>query len=381
MADTSVNYKCPSCSAPLAYTPGSGSKIKCEFCESEFTVDELEQYYAAKEASAAAAQKTKDAKIEKKEAELIEAGGQWGSDEIAMLKAMVCSSCGAEIVCDNNTLATECVYCGNPVMVPGRYESQLRPDTVIPFQTTKADAKKAFSDYHKGKWLLPSNFASQSRVEAIQGMYVPYWLFNPSVEADGEFEATNSRYYTDGDYDVTETDHYRVTRGGTMDFVNVPVDGSVKMDDTWMESIEPFNYSQLVPFNTSYMAGFLADRYDVTAEEALPNAESRIKESTESVLYNSVDGYDTCSTTAFHMNRLSGDVQYAMAPVWILTTRYQDKPFTFVMNGQTGKLVGELPVDENKAKMYGAAAWLITLPITYFICKWIVLIITEAMMD
>ena len=148
-----------------------------------------------------------------------------------------------------------------------------------------------------------------------------------------------------------------------------------------MESIEPFNYSQLVPFNTSYMAGFLADRYDVTAEEALPNAESRIKESTESVLYNSVDGYDTCSTTAFHMNRLSGDVQYAMAPVWILTTRYQDKPFTFVMNGQTGKLVGELPVDENKAKMYGAAAWLITLPITYFICKWIVLIITEAMMD
>ena len=81
------------------------------------------------------------------------------------------------------------------------------------------------------------------------------------------------------------------------------------------------------------------------------------------------------------INHVTGDVQYAMAPVWILTTRYQDKPFTFVMNGQTGKLVGELPVDENKAKMYGAAAWLITLPITYFICKWIVLIITEAMMD
>ena len=381
MADTSVNYKCPSCSAPLAYTPGSGSKIKCEYCEAEFTVEELEKLYAEQEAAAAQANKVKDAKIEKKQFEMEAAGGAWDAEEIAILKAMTCSSCGAEIVCDNNTMATECVYCGNPTMVPGRYEQQLRPDMVIPFQKNKQDAKLAFAEYHRGKWLLPSNFASKARVEAIQGMYVPYWLFNESVEAEAEYSATKTRCYTDGDYDVTETDHYRVTRAGTMSFYNVPVDGSVKMDDTWMESIEPFDYSQLVPFNTSYMAGFLADKYDVDAEAALPNAEVRIRESADGVLRYTVDGYDSCSTEHLSVIRTDGKEQYAMAPVWILTTKYEDKPYTFVMNGQTGKLVGELPVDENKAKMYWGLASLITLPITYFICKWIVLILMEALAD
>jgi len=381
MADTSVNYKCPSCSAPLAYTPGGGSRIKCEYCEAEFSVEELEQLFKEQEAAASEAQKAKDAKVEKKQFEMAEAGGAWGDEEIAILKAMTCSSCGAEVVCDNNTLATECVYCGNPVMVPGRYESQLRPDMVIPFQTTKQDAKKAFAKYHNGKWLLPSNFASAARVEAIQGMYVPYWLFDETVDADAEFSATKTRHYTAGDYDVTETDYYKVLRSGTMSFHNVPVDGSVKMDDTWMESIEPFDYGQMVPFTTTYMAGFLADKYDVDAEAALPNAEVRIKESADGVLRHTVNGYDSCSTKSLSVVRTDGKQQYAMAPVWILTTKYENKPFTFVMNGQTGKLVGELPVDENKAKMYWGLGALVTLPLTYWICKWIVLILMEAMRD
>lgn len=381
MADTSVNYKCPSCSAPLAYTPGSGNRIKCEFCESEFSVEEIEKFYDAKEEAAVQAQAVKDAKIEKKTFEMEAAGGAWEAEEIAILKAMTCSSCGAEIVCDNNTMATECVYCGNPTMVPGRYERQLRPDMVIPFNTTKEDAKRAFAAYHRGKWLLPSNFASQSRIEAIQGMYVPYWLFDETVEARGTFSATKSRYYTDGDYDVTETDHYKVLRTGVMQFNNVPVDGSEKMDDKWMESIEPFDYTKMVPFTTAYMAGFLADKYDVDAEKAYPFAQERVYQSADGVLQCTVDGYDSCSTDSLKVEQIAGRQQYAMAPVWILTTKYQNKPYTFIMNGQTGKLVGELPVDENKAKMYMGIGALITLPITYFIFKWIVLILAEAMMD
>lgn len=377
MADTSVNYKCPSCSAPLAYTPGSGSKIKCEYCEAEYTVEELEKLYADEEAAAAQANRAKDEKIEKKQVEMEAAGGAWDAEEIAILKAMTCSSCGAEIVCDNNTMATECVYCGNTTMVPGRYEKQLRPDMVIPFQKNKEDAKRAFAEYHKGKWLLPSNFANSARIEAIQGMYVPYWLFDETIEAHGVFSATKTRCYTDGEYDVTETDHYRVTRAGTMSFYNVPVDGSVKMDDAWMESIEPFDYTQMVPFNTTYMAGFLADKYDVDAEKAYPYAEERVYQSADGVLQSTVEGYDSCSRDSLNVVQTAGKQQYAMAPVWILTTKYQDKPYTFIMNGQTGKLVGELPVDETKAKMYWAAATVIVLPIMYFICKWLWLLIME----
>lgn len=367
MADTSISYTCPNCNAPLAYTPGHGEKIKCDFCETEFVTETLEQYFAAREASAAKAQEAAEQKWDTDRA-----GQDWDPEELAILRAMTCSSCGAEIVCDENTMATECCYCGNPVMVPGRYDKQLKPDLCLPFKITKEIAKESFSKFYKGKWLLPSNFATSSRVEAVQGMYVPYWLFDSDVDAHTEYDATTVRSYTDGDYDVTETDHYQVVREGKMSFSRVPVDGSRKMDDTWMESIEPFHMEEMVPFNTSYMAGFLADKYDVDVKEAAPRADERVQASAEEVLLNSVSGYDSVDLKTSYVSKSNDSVKYAMAPVWILTTKYQNTPYTFVVNGQTGKFVGSLPVDETKAKLYMAAATLITLPVTYQVCKFIV---------
>lgn len=125
-------------------------------------------------------------------------------------------------------------------------------------------------------------------------------------------------------------------------------------------------------FNTSYMAGFLADKYDVTAEEAVPRADERVQSSAENALASSVTGYDSVDLKSCSINKSNDSVRYAMAPVWILSTKYQGKPYTFVVNGQTGKFAGSLPVDETKAKLYMAAATFVTLPVTYYICKFIV---------
>ena len=157
--------------------------------------------------------------------------------------------------------------------------------------------------------------------------------------------------------------------GGTMKFQRIPADGSKKMDDTYMESIEPFNYSDLVPFSAAYLTGYLADKYDVDADASAPRADKRVEQSALEVLQSTIKGYDTCSEESHAVIKNNGEVIYAMVPVWILTTRYNDKPYTFMMNGQTGKVVGSLPYDSKKAFLYPAVCSLILMPIIYFIAK------------
>lgn len=363
MANTSVAYKCPNCGGPLEFAPGA-AKITCPYCDTEFEVSKIEEMFAKQQEMAAAAQEAKEAKWDTKDV-----GGEWSEEEAAMMKAFTCSSCGAEIVSDGNTMATECCYCGNPTMLPSRFSGMLKPDYVIPFKKTKEEAVAALKEFYKGKRLLPSAFTANNRVEAIQPMYVPFWLFNSAVTATAEFKAENDTVYETSDETVTETSVYRCDRKGSMQFDRIPVDGSEKMDDTYMESIEPYDYADMVPFSAAYLTGYLADKYDVDAEAAVPRADERVHKSAIGVLEDTVEGYSRHELVNDAIYKEDGEVSYAMAPVWILTTRYEDKPYTFMMNGQTGKMVGSLPYDKKKANLYWAVSALILTVIFYFIAR------------
>ena len=360
MADTSVSYKCLSCGAPLSFSP-KDEKVTCEYCGTELEVKTVEEYYAQKEAAAAAAQAAKEAKWD-----TAAAGNQWEKEEAEMMQAFTCSSCGAEIVCDANTMATECCYCGNPTMLPSRFSGMLKPDYIIPFKKTKEEAVAALKKFYEDKPLLPDAFTANNRVEAIQGMYVPFWLFDADIDAQGSYKASRSMAVDTGDAIMTSTSYYNCHRQGCMKFERIPVDGSKKMDDTFMESIEPFDYRELVPFSSAYFAGYLADKYDVDADAAVVRADERINKSAELCLAKTVHGYDSVqpeNDCAF----VKGDssVHYAMVPVWILTTRYKDEPYTFMMNGQTGEVVGSLPIDEGKLRNRMLIAFAITVVIAF----------------
>ncbi|MDO4179594.1 MAG: hypothetical protein Q4D21_10495 [Phascolarctobacterium sp.] len=345
MAEQVVNYKCPACMAPISFKPDT-DKCVCEFCNTEFNVETIKNFFADKERVAA---KTHDENEDKwKSKELSE---EFSEEEIASMQTFTCSSCGAELVCDQNTMATECCYCGNPAMIPGRFSKMLKPKYIIPFKKTKNEAMEALKEFYKGKELLPDLFTQQNRIEAIQGMYVPFWLFNIDVEGQAIYKASESFATTSGKTTTTVTDYYECLREGTMSFEFVPVDGSVKMEDDFMESIEPFDYRDLVPFESAYMAGYLADKYDVDADTAVRRAKERMQDSVEKVLRGTVTGYDEVGETlGFAMLCKNAKSFYAMAPVWIVTTRFEDKPYTFMMNGQTGKFIGRLPIDVNKSK-------------------------------
>ena len=245
-----------------------------------------------------------------------------------------------------NTAATHCPYCDNPVVLAGRLSGALKPDVVIPFQISKEQAKEALKKHCSGKKLLPKFFAQENRLEGIQGVYVPFWLFDAEVTADIHYKCTTVHTWADPNYLYTETKHYAVNRAGTIAYENVPVDGSSKMPDDMMESIEPFDLSAAVDFQTAYLSGYLADKYDVDAEASIQRANERIKRSTEDAFADTVQGYTTVMPTATSIRLNNGRARYALLPVWILNTQWNGQKFTFAINGQTGKIVGDLPVDK-----------------------------------
>ena len=366
MADTSVSYKCPECGAPLSYLP-SDTEVTCEYCESKFSIEKLKEIFAQQEARAA-----KAAAEQEKTWETELAGNEYSADEASQLQTYVCSSCGAELTCDSNTMATECCYCGNPTMLPNRFNGMLKPDYIIPFKKTKEDAVAALKEFYAGKKLLPDAFTANNRVEAIQGMYVPFWLFNTKVTASGNFTVEqDGPTYRQGNMQVTEVNVFDCERVAEVSFENIPADGSQRMDDDYMDSVEPYDYSEMVPFDNAYMTGFLADKYDVEAETCAARIDERINNTVTEKLLGSVQSGSIKSQDIL-IEKNDREVKYAMAPVWILTTRYEDKPYTFMMNGQTGKMVGDLPSDKGKEQKYFMMAFAIVFLIA-FAMLWMVL--------
>ena len=373
-----TNYQCPACTGPLHYSAKSG-KLECDYCDSSFDVAEIEALYARKEAEAAAAKQAADAKAEAAQAakaeaaEAAAASGGWDTSDLSRdwgaeadgLRVYSCPSCGAELICDQSTAATACPYCGNPAIVPGQFSGALRPDYILPFRLSKDDAVQALRAHYKGKPFLPRSFTSANHIEQIQGVYVPFWLFDGGAEGAASYRASNTNVFETGDYEITETRHYPVVRAASLAPAKLPADASSKRPADHTDSIEPFDYAQLRPFSTAYLPGYLADKYDVTIDDSRDRADTRCRETLAQALRDTVTGYGACVTEREDIALRRGKVHYALLPVWMLSTKWNGQDFLFAMNGQTGKLVGDLPTDRGRFwGMFAAIAAPLTVALT-----------------
>lgn len=327
-------YKCPCCDGAIEFNTGA-QKMKCPYCDQEFEMETLRSY---------------DEELKSASGENISwdtaAGGQWQEGEAQSLRVYCCNSCGGEVVGDETTAATECPYCGNPVVMMGQFAGSLKPDLVLPFKLDKKAAIEALKKHYNGKRLLPKVFKDENHIKEVKGIYVPFWLFDANVDARVCYKASRTRRWSDSRYYYKETSYYSVTRAGRIGFANVPVDGSTKMADDLMESIEPFNVAEAVDFQTAYLSGFLADKYDVDSEQSIVRANERIRSSTEDAFTSTVVGYTTVVPVSSNIRLNNSSAKYAMYPVWILNTVWNGQKFTFAMNGQTGKVAGDLPMDK-----------------------------------
>ena len=336
-----VAYKCPNCASPLTYD-GSTGKMICAACDSQFDQETIEALNAPEESGSI---------------DFVTPTDEYSTSDAAQMQAYHCKSCGAELVTDGTTTATECPYCGSPTILPDRIAGGIRPEMVVPFVITKEQAQKAFQDYFKGKKLLPNIFKKNNQIMEMRKLFVPYWLFDCNAQGNVIYNAEKRHTRREGDWEVTTTEHYIVRRAGSMHFENIPVDGSVKMDDKITESLEPYDLTKAVPFQPTVLSGAMADHADVDAEACEKRAVERVESSMINSLRNTVHGYDSVSVRSKNIFASGGKVTPVLLPVWLITTQKDGKVYTFAINGQTGELTCDVPTDKGKAFLWGAGAF------------------------
>lgn len=339
MASQVTNYKCIACGGPLHFDSDT-QKLKCDYCGSLYTNEEIEQLYKEKNEAALQANQ-----------ELLDSFDilHFTDEEMAHLHAYSCPSCGAQMMCDETTAATSCPYCGNNTVVPSQVSGALKPDYIIPFKLNKDDAVNRLRSFYRGKPFIPNVFTTQNHIEEIKGIYVPFWLYDGTAKANMSYRATKSHSYATANENITVVEHYHVRRGGSVTFRHVPADASIKMPDEYMDALEPFYSDDLVEFKMSYMPGYIADRYDVSIEENASRVETRMTNTAYQKIKETAVGYTTLVPEVERLHLRKESVSYAFFPIWLLTTRWNGKSYMFAMNGQTGKMISDdLPVDNVK---------------------------------
>ncbi len=327
-----IQYKCPDCGADMAFDSSTG-RLRCGACGREEQIDgySAQDFESFEERSHSSS---------------------FSGDDVSQYK---CANCGAAIFTDKNTTATECSFCGSPMILGDRLSGSLAPSKVIPFRISREEAEKTFKKWCGHGLLMPKKFKPAERIKSLTGMYVPFWLYD--LRGQGEAMARCTRTYTrdEEDYIVSETRHYDVYRKIDLSYSSIPADASEKMPDGLMDRLEPYDYAAMKDFNARYLAGFISEKYSYTDREMFPRAKKRAEKHMDDFVYESIRGYD--SKTIVSRDYRVGQVgaEYALLPVWMVCCDYENSEYMFAMNGQTGKVAGSPPVSKPKAAAAAAA--------------------------
>lgn len=348
-----IVYKCPQCDAGLSYDAGQ-SKFVCKFCDCAYTEPDLKNIIEGR----IKVQKDLFGESELEQDINGEGAGDGGvkinaafseDETLDNTVTFICPECAAEIVADENTAATFCAFCGNPTVLPNRLSGMLKPELIIPFAINKEAAVSKLKAFCKKKPLAPKGFSDESSLDKLTGIYVPFWLSDMNAGGIISGEGTKVTTWRTGSYQYTKTDRYHVERGGVAAYSKIPADGSSKMDDTYMDAIEPYDYSALTDFSMPYLSGFFAEKYDVAMDAAVPRAVKRACDHLCAMLRSEVAGYTSFNVKQNNIGTNNIVGHYALLPVWTMVYKYKGKLYTFALNGQTGKLVGSLPVSGIRA--------------------------------
>lgn len=278
----------------------------------------------------------------------------WGNAEEEGMSLYSCNACGAEVFVSNVSGTAKCPFCDNNLVFTEQFTGDLKPDFIIPFKKSKEDAVNGYYDFLKSKSrYLPGIFKSQNHIDEIQGIYVPYWLFDADFDAEYIYKAKKIETWEAFIFEFTKTSYLDIYRNGNISFKNIPRDASLRMENDLLDSIEPFDVNEAEDFSTYYIAGFMAERFDVPAEDCVKEAVDRMESTIISEVEKTIGSYDELRKHREKVTLKEGEIKYALYPVWYLNTSYKDKHYSFVMNGQTGKMVSnDLPKDPLKVILF-----------------------------
>lgn len=328
---------CSNCSGRLIFNPAS-QKLECAACGSMFSPEEVRDIYAD---------------VHSKYYET---------------RVYTCGHCGAEVITSDSEVSTFCVYCGNPAIVFNRISKEYRPDGIIPFSVTKEDAIKNINIRFRKNPIVPKEVMSKLTPANIRGIYVPYWIINADyTEADflsGKVKRgkrTETRYYS---------------RAGDIAVKNVPIDGSKILNDDVSRKLEPFYLENAKAFDEDYLNGFYSNTSDMNYFDLKKSAAYRCHKLFEDEVVKTVKAKDVKIEDSVYWVDVHDDPVYMMFPVWFFTFKYNDKPYTILVNGQSGKVVGTMPWQKKRVVALSLITFvlvmaLIALIITGLVQNWL----------
>lgn len=332
---TTVTYNCPNCGAEL-YFNADRQRLCCEFCESEFTKEEL-------------LERGGEAEADRRSRE--------NSDYCAHINVYECSNCGAEISVEENSAAGICVYCDSPVIFKGKLSGQMKPDKIIPFKYGKEEAENRFLSFTKKRFFLPKGFAEKKRAEKISGIYYPFWVTDADTDGSLLADATKIRVWRVGNKRYTETSKFRVEREGFIHFEDIVTSAISEQDKNMLEGILPYPSESMTPFDMSYLSGFAAKKRDIGREAVSDEVRARMNGYAETLLKDTISGYNTVSVRQNRLSIRQSHWEYTLMPIWILNYKTKKRTYTYAMNGYTGKIYGELPISFKRLMIAAAGVF------------------------
>lgn len=345
LTEEAVAFNCPNCGAELKFNADK-QRLCCEFCESEFTQQEIASTNAAQSA----------------QQQLHNAG--LFCDQ---LNEYYCPNCGAEIACDDSTAADICVYCHSPVVLRGKLSGQMMPDRIIPFKFSKEEAENKFTAFAKKHFFVPREFKSKKQASLISGVYYPFWVTD--ADTDGEYyaKATKVRSWRIGNVQYTETSRFNIIRRGFIHFEDIVTSAIKEEDKAMLEGILPYPSESLQPFSMPYLSGFKAKKRNLERDALSPEVKARMNEYAATLLKRTVHGYATVNETGRNVRIRQSHWEYSLMPVWVLNYVTKKKTYKYAMNGYTGKIYGELPVSFGKLLAVCGAVFAAVTPIVALI--------------
>ena len=313
---TADSNKCPACGNNLVFS-AEEQVLTCSFCGGAYSPEKIDLLSQINSYDCDEADETEEDKHE-----------------------VVCNACGATIVADNNTTASFCAFCGSPSVITQRLTKKFRPDFVIPFKLTREEALNKMREFAGSRRYVPKNFFRDDNIKKISGVYVPFWLMDSRCEMH-----THAVGYRE---DLRRKAKYSVVSDLNIKFRNVPFDSAVKMKDDLMESVEPYDCSELKPFSSSYLQGYYAQRYDLSVEKLTDRILYTLQRYGAEAVRTSLRGYDSFSCDSCSVTPHDLQQKYALFPIWLLAYEYKGRIYQIAVNAQTGKVDGELPVDKVK---------------------------------
>lgn len=277
-----------------------------------------------------------------------------------------CVNCGAPMQVGDYVSASRCEHCGSYIVFNERVEGVYEPHLVLPFQVSREKAAETLNEEFGKRVFTPAGFLSAKSLEKMQGVYVPFWVYDYEADYTFEGEGTKVRSWRSGDTEYVETSYYEVVRKMEASFDRIPVDASLAMEDGVMDLMEPYDYQKLRDFDPKYLSGFYGEIYNQSASELEGRAQVKARDASEEMMQSSLGGYTSMKSRRKDLNLHRSGVNYVLMPVWEYHYQYQGKIYAFHVNGQTGKVVGKTPVSREKVLSYGASFFAAVTAICYF---------------